>query len=69
MPWDALNPKQLAGLRVSLNRHHAALSRILGRLERAGLSPADNPLYQHIAQAADSIADARSLLRSRQRPK
>jgi hypothetical protein len=65
MTWEALNRKRLTGLLASLNRHHSALQRMLRALERDGLSPSEDPLYRHLVQAADAIADARFLLRTR----
>ena len=45
MPWNALNPKQSAGLLKSLNRVHTGLARILRRLERSGIPFNEDPLY------------------------
>jgi hypothetical protein len=67
MSWEALSPRRLSALLASLNRQHSALQRTLRALERTGLSPSDDPLYRSIEEAADSIADARFLLRTKLR--
>ena len=65
MLWEALSQRRLAGLIASLNRQHATLERMLRALERDGLSTEEDPLYRHLLQAADAIADARFLLTSK----
>ena len=64
MIWDALNPRKLSRLRRSLAAQHAALERIVRRLERAGVDPSTDPLLRHLVDAADAVADARFVLRS-----
>jgi len=68
MLWDALSHRRLAGLLTSLNRQHATLERILRALERDGVSTGEDPLYRHLLQAADEIAAARFLLRTKLQP-
>ena len=67
MLWEALSPRRLAALLASLNRQHASLQRMLRALELDGIEPSTDPLYHHLEQAADKIADTRFLVRTRLR--
>jgi hypothetical protein len=67
MSWEALSFRRLSALLATLNRQHSALQRTLRALERGGVAPATDPLYRQLEEAADAIADARFLLRTRLR--